>query len=82
MEREIYQTSDIGLAATLLTIGCDVKGINPTDPRRIIFIFDVDVAEKAEDYWNGNLLVNPKEVFNNRSDLLSRVKEAQRSLYD
>jgi hypothetical protein len=82
MEKLFYQTSDINLAATLLSIGFDIDGINPSNPRRVTFFFDLekypDIESVILDYVSNKLLVNPKEFISNRRELLSKVKESQR----
>jgi len=83
MEKEIYQTSDINIAATLLSLGVDILGINPADPSRVLFYFDESngrVANFVNSYWQGDLRVDPKSLINCRRDLLSRVKESERNL--
>ena len=78
MEKKVYQTSDINLAATLLTLGFDVIGVNPTDPRRVYFILDdssSNIEAVVQDFWADRIQASPKQLFNNRRDLLTRVRE-------
>lgn len=82
--RDFYSVSDINLAATLLTLGYDIRGINPVEEKRCVFFFDMeqypDIEKVANDYWNNNIKVNPKDWINNRRELFGRINEAHRQL--
>lgn len=84
MEKIFYQTTDINVAATLLTLGKDVAGINPMNPNRVVFYFDIEkfpnIQDLVERYWSNKLLVNPKDLVSNRRELLTRVHESKRQL--
>ncbi len=84
MEKIFYQTSDLNIATTLLTSGCDIHGINTMDPNRIVFYFDVDkfpdIKNLVENYWAGNLRVDPKEFVSYRRELLTRIHESKRQM--
>lgn len=86
MEKVFYQTTDINIAAVLLTLGKDVAGINPMDPNRVIFYFDSGRYPKLQilinDYWANRLLVSPKDFISNRRELLTRVHESKRQMED
>lgn len=72
---DVYQTSDLGLAAALLTFGSVLLGINKENPRRAIFEFSVSV--ELEDivalYWNGELKVSALRLNENTKLLKSRI---------
>lgn len=84
MEKKVYQTSDINIAATLLSLNLDVIGIDPSNPDRVVFYFDENsdngVAALVSKYWRGDLSVEPKSFMNCRRDLISRIKEAERNM--
>lgn len=84
MDKLFYITSDINIAATLNTLGYDVEGINPNNPDRVAFYFDMDkyptIEDVVKDYRNGSISVNPRDLFNNRRELLNRVHESKRQL--
>lgn len=79
MEKTFYQTSDINLASALLTVGFSISGINPINPSRVVFFFDEseepELQTTIDNYWRGNLRVDPKYFMNCRRDLLTRIKE-------
>jgi len=84
MEKVFYQTTDINIAATLLTLGKDVAGINPIDPNKVLFYFDLEkfpeLSKLINKYWANTLLVNPKDLVANRRELLTRVHESKRQM--
>lgn len=77
MENEIQflRTSDINLAATLLSLGYDVNGIDPTSPGRVSFFFknSPELSRDVESYWADKALVNPKLYMYHRKELLNRI---------
>jgi hypothetical protein len=83
-EKVFYQTSDINLAATLVTIGFTIETINPMNPNRVMLYFDdtEELRKAVENYWNDKLTVVPREFINNRRDLMSRVKQGERELFE
>jgi len=84
MEKLIYETADLNIATALLTLGKRIVGINPINPNRVVFYFDVEVQPEiprlVENYWSNKLLVNPKDFVTNRRDLLSQVHESKRQM--
>jgi len=77
MENEIQflKTSDINLAAALLSIGYDVDGIDPSNPGKVAFFFknSVELQQDVDKYWSDNVLVNPKLYMYHRKELLNRI---------
>jgi hypothetical protein len=75
MNNDHYQTSDLGLAAALLTYGFELVGINKTDPRRVVFSFlnSGDLNNVVDSYWNGNLRLSVLRYFENTKLLKSRI---------
>jgi len=73
----LTKTSDINLAAALLCLGYDVKGIDNRNPSRVYFFFfeSPELAAAIDDYWRGDLRVDPKELANSRRELLTRIRE-------
>jgi len=71
-----YKTKDIYLAATLITRGFKQYYIQ-RNGRQCYFIFDQDGERnpqvEADNYWMGNLLVDPKELFNSYKELKNRM---------
>lgn len=84
IERPIYGTSDLNLAAALLAKGISIIGIDPSNPDRVRFLFDKkefpNIDKLISEYWNDKMLVNPKNYMNVRRDLLARVFESKRRI--
>jgi len=88
---EFYITSDINIAATLLVLGFKMVSLDPSNPSRVKFFFDpmeitentpLNVEEVSREYWNSGISVNPRELFNVKRDLISRIREGERLLKD
>ena len=75
MNNNYYHTSDLGLAAALLTYGIELVGIDKADPRRVVFAFieKGDLGDIVEGYWNGSLCLGVLRYFENRKLLKSRI---------
>lgn len=77
----MYRTNDINLAATLVTLGYMVSGIeyaDPAKPNRATFVFDkayggVGPEEVAPDFFNGNLEVSALWFARNLRELKTRI---------
>jgi hypothetical protein len=81
LNKENYKTRDIYLAATLITIGYNDYKIDKTD-RLCYFIFPIDIFNDEIDqgveadvdkFFAGNLLVDPKKLFQTFIDLKHRM---------
>jgi hypothetical protein len=68
-------TTDLGLASCLLSLGFPVSKLDKSDPRRCSFIFEkCPRLEKAIDnYWYGSLKINAKSLFDNQRFLKNRI---------
>lgn len=58
-----YRTSDFYLAATFLTLGMDLNGLDRANPSRVEFRFNDtdDRRQYVRDYFAGKLRVNPAQ---------------------
>jgi len=74
MENEMFKTSDLALASTLLCLGFKITNIN-RDFGRAIFCFlkTNKLIESTEDYWADRLTVNPKDFFNCQKEIKTRI---------
>ena len=82
-----YITTDIYLAATLSALDFVLEEIteegnkflfhfiNPQDPKPTLEIMDIE----AEEYWTGNLLVDPKKLFSEFNEIKARMYDLRRS---
>lgn len=75
MNNEHYKTSDLGLAAALLTSGVALINMDFSNPRRVHFVFrDSELARAtSSDYWASRLTVDALSYFENTKLLKSRV---------
>lgn len=70
-----YTTYDLGLSAALITIGCKLVGIEKTNPKRVLFIFqgEEEIEKKVESFWNNEMIVSPRHYFDNIKMLKNRI---------
>jgi len=75
MNNNYYHTSDLGLAAALLTYGIELVGIDKADPRRVVFAFvnNDGLSDTVNTYWNGDLRLSVLRYFENTKLLKSRI---------
>ena len=69
------ETSELSLAAALLTLGF-VPNVKKSNNQKVIFSFEqTQELEKAiNDFWNNNLELNPKLYWNAVRELKSRIQ--------
>ena len=74
-QRNLFQTFDLGLAGTLITIGFHLRSLDKSNPRKVQFGFnDSDNIKRAtEAYWSGKIKVNPRLYFDNLKLLKNRI---------
>jgi hypothetical protein len=72
MNRDYYETTDLGLAAALTAVGFMLADVNKTEPRRAIFVFVQNnaVSKAVDDYWNDRLSVSALSY----ADAMKRLK--------
>ncbi|MBM3204534.1 hypothetical protein FJZ48_00950 [Candidatus Uhrbacteria bacterium] len=60
-----YETHDLGLAAALRICGYKLIGFEPTDGRRIVFVFELDPSldQTIQRFWTGQLPVDALSYF-------------------
>ncbi len=75
-EKDLYRVSDLALASTLLCLGCRLWATDRSDERRVSFVFERNegLDEILENYWTGQLRVEPVAFF-------SAVKQAKNRIY-
>ena len=75
-----YETSDLGTASYLLTIGHQLLTLNRVNPRRALFIFErtSDIERTVEDFWNGTARVAPLALLQSQKTLKSRIYASER----
>lgn len=75
-ENELFSTSDLSLAATLLCMGAGIDAVDHSSPNRAVFCFRREKGLEAtiEAFWAHQLQVDPLAYFN-------CLKEAKTRLY-
>lgn len=75
MSSNYYETSDLGLAAALLTYGSVLVRVNKENPKRAIFIFATsrELNDLVEAFRAGSLSVSALSYFENTKRLKSRI---------
>ena len=75
MDIEFFTTTDLTLASTLLTLGFNITGIDPSNSKRVVFYFKTTDALDGviEAYWRKDIKVNPLELAKSRREVLNRI---------
>ena len=73
-EKDLLKISELALCATLLYFDYKIESIDNQE-KRSIFIFrkDKEIDKKVQDFWNDELLVNPKDYFICLKEIKSRL---------
>lgn len=76
MNMDTYSTKDIYIASTLIVLGHQRYDLIKNG-RIFYFEFDDDgkIPEEVDEYWAGNLLVDPKALFTAFKELKTRMYE-------
>ncbi len=72
---DVYETSDLGLAAALLTYNAVLAKVDKENPKRAVFVFlhSIELPSLVELFWAGELEVNALRYFENTKRLKSRI---------
>jgi hypothetical protein len=70
-----YETSDLGLAAALISSGVRLVKVDMANPKRAVFIFDKNQFKTSiiDEFWSGELKVSALRYFENTKVLKSRI---------
>jgi hypothetical protein len=70
-----FELADLGAAAALAALGFKLHALEPTDGRRVVFVFQNEsgIGEAVERYWSGQLLVDALAYFGAVKLLKSRL---------
>ncbi len=77
-----FETSDLPLAVTLLTLGFNSIRLDTTDSSRVIFVFSQDekLQEAIDEFWAGKLLIEPKTFWNVQREIKARIRNVMRPM--
>lgn len=55
----IYETTDLGLTASLVVSGFRLERLNRDNPRRVVFVFrkTADLQKHVDGYWSHELML-------------------------
>jgi len=77
-DEDYVNFTEFPLAVTLMCLGKKLVALNrdPKTPEKIEFVFEKNEAVKnfVTRYWNGELLVEPKQFWNISRELKSRIR--------
>ena len=79
-----YNTTDIYLASTLSALDYTLEDITQEGGKFIYHFSDNDpkgppIESDADQYWTGNLLINPKKLFTEFKEIKARMYDLKRS---
>lgn len=69
MPNRNFRTTDIALAAYLLTIGYRLKGVEAGRPATFVFDEAADLSDRRIEFVNGQATVEPSSFLNNLKNL-------------
>lgn len=72
---EQFITYDLGLAASLVSLGYTLWDIEKSDPKKSQFIFkrDEHLDKMIDEYWDGTLSLPARNLFDNQKMLKNRL---------
>jgi len=70
-----FSSFDLGVSATLISVGFKLVSLDKTNPRKVLFIFEkkVGIDEKVNDYFSGKLKVSARTLLDNIKMLKNRI---------
>lgn len=70
-----FITYDLGLAASLITLGYLLYKIDRIDPKKCQFLFNRDehIDKKINEYWDDTLLLPARSLLENQKMLKNRL---------
>lgn len=71
----MFNTSDLGLASALVSVGVRLMDLDKSNLRRVEFVFEdtEEIKQLVDDYWANNLRVSPLTYFNSMKMLKNRI---------
>jgi hypothetical protein len=74
--KNYFSTSDLALSATL-SLYFPLESVDKTNPQKVEFFFiqSSELDQVLEDFWRGELLVEPQTYFNKIKALKARIYE-------
>jgi len=75
MTTNYYQTTDLGLTASLTASGFVIADIDKSNPRRVVFLFDnsPELQDKIKAFWSQELKLPAAVLLENIRLLKARI---------
>jgi hypothetical protein len=75
MTKDYYETTDLGLAASLCCVGYRVVDVDKSNPKRVVFCFEnnFELKTKVSEFWDNSLLIPASTLLENIRLLKSRI---------
>ena len=75
MEKESFQTSDIALASFLYALGAELSGLDRSNPRRVVLLFELaqKQLEAVRRWQEGKATTNALAFYNSYQTLKRRL---------
>ncbi len=75
IESDIFVTFDLGLAASLITLGYALKNLDKSNEKKCKFIFgrDEHIDKMINEYWSNKLLLPARTLIENIKMLKNRL---------
>ena len=75
INQEIFPTYDMGCAAGLVSVGFELKSLDRSNPKKVLFCFTYEpgIEAAADDYFVDKLQVNGRTYFDNIKMLKNRI---------
>lgn len=72
---EFFSTTDLGIAAALLTADFELLNLDKSDPRKVKFVFSRDdgITKVADDFWSNRLEQKVRSFWDNIKVLKNRL---------
>lgn len=75
MHNDYNEVSDLGLAASLSATGFVIVGVDKSNPRRVVFVFEQspELQNQIELFWANKLLLPASTLLEHMRQLKSRI---------
>ena len=72
---EVFATTDLGIAAALLTAEFELLNLDKSDPRKVKFVFSRadGISKVADDFWSNRLEQRVRSFWDNVKTLKNRL---------
>jgi len=72
---QYFETTDLGLSTTIVTLGFRLHSLDRSNPSRVKFVFrrEDELEDIVRAYWQKELSVEPLSYFNNIKLMKNRI---------